>query len=378
MEKLIGEVITGKFLFFIRFGLEVEMNKISALLIILVFLLVNCSKDTGSFTASETDQYAIDQQEIIDVINSMEAENSDENYFYMGLDDQLEDNFDDPNNLDKLFAFSLTKQIVPVKFRRIIRPYKRNLEIIDQTDSTATVLLTNYALGRFVILASNNIITENKKADSLYRVIKWLGHRVQRYAKLIKNDSSKWKLRAVSLASGESLSKADSSTSNTTLDIEKVVLQVNDGDMVEIVEPLRYFVTRETVFHFDPSDRVTVTVYISNSTMNPVYQPDRSTEKVRIHIDRHHSFKPKHQNKDNKSHIRNGFAFHRILDLNYLGKEGELNVYQGSWEVRHRIGVNHAVVDVIDNGSIFDDAEDIYPYNSVTWHTPYIINNPSK
>jgi hypothetical protein len=355
------------------------VNKVVVLLII--FLLFSCSKDNDPLTSAVNDDRANDEQAIIDLINSMESESSDENYFYMGLDDELEDGFDDPNSLDKLSSpavFSLTKPIIPVKFRRIIRPYDRDLEIIEQTDSTATVLFTKYALGRFVILANGNISSVNDKPDSFYRVIKWLGHKVQRYARFSKNDSAKWKLRAVSLASGESLSKTDSAASNTTIEIAKVLLQVNEGEVIEIAEPLRYFVTRESAFHFDPGDRVTVTVYLMNSMENPVYYPDRSTEKVRIHIDRHHSFKPKHQNKDDKHRIRNGFAFHRILDLRFEGKEGDLNVYKGSWEVRHRIGVNHAVIDVIDNGTIYDDAEDLYPYNSVTWHSPYIITSPSK
>jgi hypothetical protein len=61
--------------------------------------------------------------------------------------------------------------------------------------------------------------------------------------------------------------------------------------------------------------------------------------------------------------------------MQWIGEDNGQNVYQGTWVVRDRFRVHHAVIDVIDNGSIFDDDVNLYPYNSVTWSTPYLVRS---
>ena len=101
---------------------------------------------------------------------------------------------------------------------------------------------------------------------------------------------------------------------------------------------------------------------MKNTTDNPVGFPGipEQTELVRLH------------------HARNRFRkLHKINMLQYVGKDdnGD-NVYEGNWIVGEWRGVYHAVIDVIDNGTIFDDDINTYPYNSTTWSTPYKILMP--
>jgi len=77
--------------------------------------------------------------------------------------------------------------------------------------------------------------------------------------------------------------------------------------------------------------------------------------------------------------VRLHFARHRRLRLHgvryfqWVRGEGNVNVYEGTWTVGQHFRVNHAVIDVIDNGCLFDDEVDTYPYNSATWGTPYKV-----
>jgi hypothetical protein len=54
--------------------------------------------------------------------------------------------------------------------------------------------------------------------------------------------------------------------------------------------------------------------------------------------------------------------------------EEGMNVYEGNWVVGQWPGIHHAVIDIIDNGTIFDDDINTYPYNSTTWSTPYKVS----
>jgi hypothetical protein len=60
--------------------------------------------------------------------------------------------------------------------------------------------------------------------------------------------------------------------------------------------------------------------------------------------------------------------------MNFIEQDDEgYNIYQGIWITGTREGIHHAVIDVIDNGTIMDDNESAFPYNAITWSTPYRI-----
>jgi hypothetical protein len=187
-----------------------------------------------------------------------------------------------------------------------------------------------------------------------------MGHEFQRIAHFQKRDG-RWRLVDFSMVLGNSLAilnAAKTEKVNTTIQIVKMVVEANN-ETIEIIDPLDYFQTRESVFTFNSGTEVSVTVHVNNTTENPVYFPagTNQTELVRLH------------------HARRRFhRYHGIKRFVYIGEDNKgNNIYKGSWIIGKRHGIHHAVVDVIDNRTIFDDDVTTYPYNSTTWSTPYRV-----
>ena len=95
----------------------------------------------------------------------------------------------------------------------------------------------------------------------------------------------------------------------------------------------------------------------SANTVNPVIYPEntRATENVRLHYG------------------RNRLGHFARSNFEWVEREGDLNIYEGTWIVRQFRGMHHAVIDVIDNGTIYEESETDYPYISNTWATPYRV-----
>jgi len=214
--------------------------------------------------------------------------------------------------------------------------------------------------GRFVILAAD---TSDSDTAQVYRVKKKLAHEFQRVAHFVKREGEtlreRWRLFEFSMVFGQSLDRDDSTTVKTDITIVKLLVEPSEGDTVEITDPLSFFQTKRSVFAYTPGTEVKLTVHVNNETNNPLYFPlgTQSTELVRLHHTRHR----KHR-------------FHGIKPFTYVGQDADgNNIYEGSWVIGNRFGVHHAVIDVIDNGTIHDDDEETYPYSSTTWSSPYKV-----
>jgi hypothetical protein len=160
------------------------------------------------------------------------------------------------------------------------------------------------------------------------------------------------------MVEGQSYSPNDSTIVNPEIEIVKMIVQSNSVD-ITITDPLRFFQTKKSVFNFSPGTEVTVTVHVDNNTSNPVIFPvgTQATELVRLHFARHRKFR-----------------YHGVRLFQWIGQDADNNnVYRGTWTIGSRFGVHHAVIDVIDNGTILDDDAAAYPYRSVTWGTPYLV-----
>lgn len=321
-------------------------------LLISLFIIWGCNTDQGPIEDERTLNELALENLVTDIENSEESD-----YFYSNLDEESENNFYDIGNLD---PSSLSKPIIPLRFGRIARPIIKDMRIIFDTDTTATVMFRKEMRGKFVILAAD---TSGQDTTLVYRVRKRLGHEFQRiahFAKRGKNTDMRrgWKLINFSMVEGKSYDFNDSTFVNPQVDIVKVIIQA-DSDETIITDPLSFFQTKKSVFTFSPGTQVTVTVYVDNNTANPIIFPDgtQSTELVRLHHARHRKFR-----------------FYGIKFFHWIGQDDQNNnIYQGSWTIGTRFGVHHAVIDVIDNGTIFDDDESAYPYKSVTWGTPYLV-----
>jgi hypothetical protein len=326
-------------------------NSILLALFTSIFILFACNTDNSPLS----DERTMDELALQNLVNDIES-SEDEDYFYSNLDEESENNFIDPGSLDPQLMY---KPIVPLRFGRIARPLVRDIRIVFDTDTTATVLFRKEMRGVFRILAAD---TSGLDTAQIYRVNKRLGHEFQRIAHFAKRGSNTdqrrgWKLVDFSMVDGQSYDFNDSTFVNPGLEIVKMTVQTDSID-VTITDPLNFFQTKKSVFNFTPGTEVTVKVYVENNTTNPVVFPagTQATELVRLHHARHRRLKN-----------------HKIRYFQWIGQEGNSNIYQGTWTIGTHFGIHHAVVDVIDNGTILDDDESSYPYRSVTWGTPYLI-----
>jgi hypothetical protein len=325
------------------------MKKISSIIIgFLLLILWGCSKDTVPTESAQTDEQQI-QAEILKI-----EESSTEDYFYSDVDEESENNFYKP--LDTF----LEKPIIPFRFGRIrLHPLVRDIRIVLTSDTTAEALFHKIMRGSFVSIVGDGSLTDTLQ---IYRTVRPMGHEFQRIVHFVKRDGL-WRMKDFSLALGNSRGVVNTMDDivTTTLQIVKMTVAVND-DVVEITDPLDFFQTRENVFGFSHGTEVNVTVHVRNDTENPVYSREGTlqTELVRLHHGRHRLHR-----------------YHGIKMFKYAGQDEAMNnVYEGSWIISQWLGVHHAVIDVIDNGTIFNDDINVYPYNSTTWSTPYKVILP--
>jgi hypothetical protein len=315
----------------------------------LLFILWGCSQDKAP-----TDSTLSDEDQIMSEIQIIEG-SADEDYFYADIDEESEENFGEP------FESALYKPIIPLRFGRVrLHPLVKNIRIVFTSDTTAEAHFLKTIRGNFVSLVADTSETDTVK---LYRTVRPMGHEFERVVHFVKR-GDRWMLQDFSMVLGNSLgvvNTADAEIVNSTLQITKLVIEVGDRS-VEITDPLDYFQTRENIFSFNQGTTVKLKVHINNTSINPVGFPGMpdQTELVRLHHARHR--------------LR---RMHKINMFSYVGKDdvGD-NVYEGRWVVGEWRGVHHATIDVIDNGTIFDDDINKYPYNSTTWSTPYKVMVP--
>jgi hypothetical protein len=326
------------------------MTKLTSLTVIALHLILwGCSENTIPLDSALSDEDQI-RSEILNIEGS-----ADEDYFYADIDEESEENFIEP------FESSFQKPIVPLRFGRIrLHPMVKNIQIVFTSDTTAEAHFYKVIHGNFVSLVAD---TSEQDLINIYRTIRPMAHAFQRIVHFIKKDG-RWMLDDFSMVLGNSLNAINTTNAemvNTTLQIKKLVVEANDQS-IEITDPLDYFQTRENLFSFKFGTKVKLSVYVNNTTINPVGFPGipEQTEFVRLHHARHR--------------LR---RLHKINMFRYVGKDDNgYNVYEGSWVIGEWRGVYHAAIDVIDNGTIFDDDIHKYPYNSTTWSTPYKILAP--
>ncbi len=235
------------------------------------------------------------------------------------------------------------------RFGRIINPDSITRSIIINIENdTAKVQVRTNLEGRFLIL-------EQLAGDTIVRHVKRLNHFLEKKAILVKNEDPgafrKWRLEEISGTVGNS--------PLNTVQIEKItVSSALTGRIYTFTDPLSsMYQIPEQLPLFPAGDVVTVRVEVSNSTPNPVELEDGSTETVLLHYGL----------GINTPRIRKFIPF--------VGTDENGNkVYENSWTVvRPALFNYHAVIDIIDNGTIFQADGVTYPYNSHTWGFPYRV-----
>ena len=250
---------------------------------------------------------------------------------------------------------NLTKseeQINTVKFGR---KGKFQLESVDveffgkpgEPDTLAIATITRSFNGNFMVVEKDTnpatpeslIVYKKDMANTLVRKVKF--HRVANTPDPPKN----WRRYEVSMEVCSSVP--------TTISVSEVKIVPPNSDAIVVTSPLDYFMDRdEGIPTFSQGDTVKVFVTLSNSNH---YPPPPGTT-VLLHYRCNHRFERARRPFNDAG-----------LYPDVVAGDG---IYSGYWIVRRPKGVFHAVIDVIDNGTIFDD---VAPYNSVSWGTPYKV-----
>jgi len=239
------------------------------------------------------------------------------------------------------------------KFGRIVNrdSVERFVNIRVEGD-TAFVHVETELQGRFVILEK---LDDN--GDTLVRHMKPLKHFVQKNAVYVKRDNEnqhrrRWRMLELSGGVGHS--------PNNTVSILKIkVVSGLTGQEYIFDNPLEnMYELPDNLPVFPMGDEVTVTVTVENTSSNPVLHENGATESVFLH----YGMRPRVK--------RNRHP------MPYIGQDNEGNkMYENTWTVnRPALLSYHAVIDVIDNGTIFKADADTYPYNSMTWGFPYRVH----
>ena len=283
------------------------------------------------------------------------AQGEDEDYLFdEGFDDGSEDNmYNGYSSFGKGFD-KITSPIDTVhRFGRKImdRPRRVITDVRRISPDSIKVFVAREFVGRFIVI-------EKEDDTTFVRHVKDLRHVVRRCALYVKRNPTdeivrrRWKLAEVSLGQGNSLPAH-------TIRISQVSVSSSSGINAVFTDPLHTMLEiPEDILTFALGEEITVQVKLTNSTANPVDPSGNgSTETVLLHYgtNRHH-------------HARRHFE--------YAGTDpatGE-QIYEGTWTIgQEPFQVYHAVVDAIDNGTIFDDDGVTYPYNSTTWSVPYRV-----
>lgn len=337
------------------------MRRLSFTLIagLLGLLMVNgCQKDTGSALTDEQ----MEEQSIQDLMTSENIEESD----YLadwGIDDGSEDHMFNGYSTFSPGSFLLkVTDFIPdvVRFgRKLNRQIPRTFITERICEDTIIVHMERAWTGQFVIFQKLDSTAGSPDTMIIYR--KPLTHLVKRTSILtrriedeeaMRDPRRRWKLAAVSLGLGESRPV-------NTVQIQQVEVNSSAGDFYSFTDPLYTILSiPEDLPAFLPGEIVMVKVWVSNSTTLPVINPaDGSTETLLLHFG------------VNRMHRARKQFEYRGIDPN-----NGYHVFEGQWMVREPIRRPfHAVIDAIDNGTIYDDDGNTYPYNSTTWGIPYRV-----
>jgi hypothetical protein len=245
------------------------------------------------------------------------------------------------------------------RFGRIINERRKDVTVVFDSDTTAQAHVSVKFIGKFVSL----IPQWSGDTLSWQRLEKPLEHDVKRLVNLAKytnqrRDTSRvnprrrfrWHVTSVSLSEGYS--------NPSTVDIVEMVIKAEGHDEIVITNPLEYFIDRRTVASLHKFSDVKVQVKVENTTPDPIEYPEGSGafENLRLHYGLNRF----------GHHARKTFEFVGVDDNGY-------QVYEGNWTIRQRPGTHHAIIDLIDNGTILSTDADAYPYSSASWGMPYVV-----
>lgn len=243
-----------------------------------------------------------------------------------------------------------TDPTIPLKYGRRGHFELDSIQVVLDTDTTATATIVHSLNGEFIILALDTTDT----SFTIKKIKKPMTNTITRKAKLVKVDTTgdpirDWKITKVSLA----VARSDDPT--ITIQEMRIDLPNTEEDLV-ITDPLEVFLDRHVGLPtLSRGDTIKAYVTLTNSNDFPPEPGTTVTLRHRVHF------------------------FHRARKA--FNDEGEYpdkvagdGIFSAAFVVGSRFstrfGLHHVGVDIIDNGTIYDDSA---PYNSVIWAAPYMV-----
>ena len=240
--------------------------------------------------------------------------------------------------------------IEPVRFGRRGKYTLESLNIDffgvpGEPDTLAIATITKTFTGTFVVVARDTDSTTPEVFKVYEKPVRTTVVRKAKLRRVGYTDSPQRNWRLVAVTMSESVSE------QATINVASLTIEAPGQEPIVVSDPLEYWMERQQGLpSFAHGDTVKVFVALTNSNR---YPPEPGTT-VLVH-----------------------FGVDRWLQrarrpLNDQGLYPDAvagdGVFSGFWVVKHGQGLRHAVVDVIDNGTIYDDAA---PYNSVCWGMVY-------
>lgn len=317
-----------------------------------LILVIGCDKNPNSAISE-------DELELSAIEESMQDE-SNEYLIDWGLDD-----VDENNMFDGYSDFSFGKVMIPlnnvVRFgRKIDKKGIRTLILRRISRDSIMAISERVLVGKFV--SFDKISNSNTNSDTFGITRKPMKHVVKRKTIFVRKDASidaaavkdprrRFRLAEISISEGES-------RPTNTVQIEQVNIESTSGYSATFSDPLNEFLNvPDELPTLVRGDSVTVIALVSNSTANPVVDSSGASETLLLHF----GISPRH-------HARKRFAFKGVDPATGY------NMYKGVWMVREPARrPYHCVIDAIDNGTIYDDDNEMYPYNSSSWGVPYRV-----
>ena len=310
--------------------------RITALLMLLSFLFFTaCSQEDALVTSD--DEFSNDQEAIAKLIEDDEAVQS------------FEPNFNEEDVMS--FYGKVAAEIFPVRVGQKMILTDRNYDVNIIGDSTF-VSVTHTFEGILFIAASYDEFTpgDSNVVDTLLQ--KDFITQVKRNIIMVKIGNHErpilnWKVKSVSLPEGGTLSE--------NIEIKKMTLTFNDGEVIEITEPTEYYFSRIPGFN----------------NQIPVFGRN---EDVIVNIELQSAYADTDFVSLTWGALR-GMPHHRVKrKFDLVSSEFDGTYYQKTYQQTlktHFIpGFRHAVINAIPKQVVFDDASEV-ELNS--WGMPYAV-----
>ena len=304
---------------------------------------------TAVFSGCAKDPASIGPQQDQDEIRQLVEENID----YFGVDGINDDGAQPMEYSVGLFS-KAADLISPVRFGRRGRRRLESVELDFSKEDSVIATIVHSFNGKFFILAKDTL-EDGTVVDTLIKkdmentmltqavVVK----RGKRYAGLGGQHARKhrkWRMHRISGSVVES--------PQTSLSIEWVQLVASDGSKWTVDDPFKFMLDVDQLPELERRDTVKVFVKVNNTS--PYAEKPGETVMLRCSA--------------NRGMMRARKAMRD--DGQYPDEIAGDGIYSGMFVVRGRRGMQHAFVDVIDNGTIYDDQ---LPYNSVAWGFTYLV-----